>query len=309
MAIVVGNANPNPITSVANANPAPITSVGNAAPAPITSVGNSNGSQVSSLLPGATQPAVTPPAATGQGNTSGVAATPAVTPVSQETIDAIMQSIAGAVANNQSAFNNATTLNRGADAQDQTDYNNQVQNNTENRARAVQNTEQAAAQGNQGLKAVLASLGALNGTGQVLAGRAVADSANTDIGTSDNTFQNNATAIQGAQSTYDNAAKARDNALQTALNTDNQNAHVTGIQSILNDAQTQGDVPTYQKFLPQLVQADTTPTQSLAANPLVFNPATVNSFAPTSGLNVTSAPAVKAATTPVNSALYVNKQR
>ncbi len=238
----------------------------------------------------------------------GGTATPAV---SQQTIDAIMQSIANAVTQNQQDFDRAHASNANDDAQAAIDYGGQVHSNTASRATAVQNAEQAAAQGNQGLKAVLASLGALNGTGSVLAGRAVADSANNDIGGADQTFQNNATAIENANTAYHNSAADRDAALEASLRADNQGAHATGIQSILNDANGLNDTGTYQKFLPQLVQA-TAPAAPIVATHSTFNPATVSSFAPGSNLNVTSAPATnsavaKSSTTPVNSALYVKK--
>jgi len=268
-----------------------------------------NQSGTPSVLGTSTVVAPAPPAVTGVNSTSS---TPASTPVSQATINAIMQSIANEVATNQNAYNSAASVNATSDAQAGIDHTNQVQGNTSSRATAVQNAEQAAAQGNQGLKAVLASLGALNGTGQILAGRAVADSANNDIGTSDQTFQNNATAIQNAQTTYDNSAHERDAALKTALSGDNQQAQSTGIQNILNEARSQNDTATYNKFLPQLVQA-TVPTQAILPSTTTYNPASVNSFAPTSGLNVTAAPATNSAaasaasTTPVNSALYVKK--
>lgn len=233
------------------------------------------------------------------------------TPVGQPTIDAIMQSIANQVTQNKGAYDTAASYNANEDAQDKIDNTNQIQGNTESRSTAVQNAEEAAAQGNQGLKAVLASLGALSGTGQILAGRAVADSANNDIGGADQTFQNNATAIQNAQTAYTNSAAQRDAALKTSLATDDQNANSTGIQDILNDASSSGDTATYNRFLPQLVAAST-PVQSLTGTTTTYNPATVNSFAPTSGLRVTSQPstnsaAATASTTPVNSALYVKK--
>lgn len=243
------------------------------------------------------------------GNTTSTVVTPAApafTPVSQATIDAIMASIANHVTQNQNDFNTAQAANAADDITNENTYNNQVQTNTGDRATAVQNAEQAAATGNQGLRAVLANLGALSGTGEILAGRAVANSANSDIGGADKTYQTNANAISGAKASYDNAKADRDNALHHALDTDNQTARATGIQDILNDAKTQGDIPTYNKFLPQLVQA-TAPSTAIAATHSTYNPAAVTSFAPTSGLRVTAA-APAAATTPVNSALYVKKQ-
>jgi hypothetical protein len=217
-----------------------------------------------------------------------------------------LATIANAVAKDQNDYNSAASYNSHQDQQDQLDYNHQVQQNHENRATAVQDAEQSAASGSQGLRAILASLGALDGTGRELAGRAVADSANNDIGTTDKTFQNNATAIQNAQTTYQNAATKRDADLKNALAVDNQNAHASGIQQILNAAKNVGDTSTYNKFLPQLVQA-TAPPATLTGTQTAYNPANVSAIAPPSGLTVTTQPSVKEPTVPINSALYVKK--
>ena len=229
------------------------------------------------------------------------------TPVTQQTIDAIMQSIANAITTNQNAFNSASHINATSDQQAAIDHANQIQGNQSSRAVAIQNAEQAAAQGNQGLRAVLASLGALNGTGQILAGRAVANSANNDIGGADKTYQDNATAIENANNTYHNSAAQRDATLQDTLDKDNKQARSTGLQSILNDAQSANDTATYQKFLPQLVES-TAPSAPLLPATTTYNPATVNTFAPTSGLNVSTKATTASTTTPVNSALYVSKR-
>lgn len=228
------------------------------------------------------------------------------TPVSQATINAILQSIANQVASNQVNYDNAAAANAANDTNEQNQYRSQVTNNTEGRATAIQNAEQAAAQGGQGLRAVLASLGALGGTGQVLANRMVASAANNDVGGADQTYQTNATAINQANTDYLNQARSRDTTLKNNLATDNAAAHNTGIQDILNDASNQGDIATYNQFLPQLAPSAAA-TQSIAPTPLTFNPAAVNTYAPTSGVTVKAAPAQTSLTTPVNSALYVTK--
>lgn len=252
--------------------------------------------------PSASTPAATTPV-TSVGGGSG---TPAKTPVSQDTINTIMASIAQQVAQNQEKFQGATNQNAGADAQDLSKYNTNTQNNNESHSSAIQNAETAAAQGGQGLRSVMASMGALGGTGQVLANRAVANSANNDIGGADKTYQTNATALDQAQHDYLTAAKDRDITLQNNLSNGDAASRGSGIQSILNAANSLGDTATYNRFLPQLVPAQAAP-QAIAPVPIASNPAAVNTYAPTSGLTVNSQPATAASTTPVNSALYLKK--
>src|SRR5690606_37710518 len=63
----------------------------------------------------------------------------------------------------------------------QNDFDKNIFTNENNLSRNRQNALIAAAQGQQGLRSVLASLGALNGTGELLAGRAVSQPANADL--------------------------------------------------------------------------------------------------------------------------------
>ena len=248
------------------------------------------------------------PPATATPTATATTAAPVTNTLSPTEIAAIKASITDGITQNQNAFTAAQKLNQGYDQQDLIDYNNQLQTNNENRASAVQNAEQAAASGSQGLRSVLASLGALDGTGSELAGRAVADSANTDIGGADKTYQTNANSIAAAQNTYKNSTSKRDADLATALLNDNRNTKSAGIQKILTAAQNIGDTSTYNQYLPQLAQA-LTPITPLSATQTVYNPASVSSFAPPSGLTVTAAPSSgNSSTTPVNSALYVKKQ-
>ena len=280
---------------------------------PIVATPGSNG------FAGLTQPAApassTP--ATTTTTTRGSTTASTATPISASTIAAIQAAIQGAIANNNATAQNAQIANAGADANEQGQYLGQEQTNNAARGSAIQNADQAAATGNQGLKAVLASLGALGGTGQVLAGRAVADSANSDIGGADSTYTNNNQAIQNANNDYYNQKVQRDNALAANLKTDNADASTQGYQDLLNDAETQGDTATYQKFLPSLVAAATQPTQSLLPTPLTYTSAPTSAYAPGSSQNVTTAAtapgaaasqvAAQNAVTPVNSALYTTK--
>lgn len=239
---------------------------------------------------------------TGTGSGSGTSST-----LSQDIINAILTSIANSVAQNQQDYTHAQEANASNDTTQGNIYDTQVHGNSTNRELAVHNAETAAAQGRQGLRSVLASLGALGGTGTELAGRAVANTANEDIGGADKTYQDNANSIAQAHEAYQSDAKNRDDALTSALDADNKDANSKGIQSILNAAQSVGDTSTYNQFLPQLV-ASTAPTAPIRANTLTYNPASVGSFAPPSNLQVSTKPTTTSATTPVNSALYVSKK-
>jgi hypothetical protein len=247
------------------------------------------------------------PATTGSGGSGGGSSTPAITPVSTATINAIMQSIANQVATNNGQFTNAQTSNTGADAVAENTHTQQVITNNQAHDTAIQNAEQAAAQGNQGLQAILASMGALGGTGQVLAGRAVANSANNDIGTAGNTYTANNQAISDAEGAAQQARQERDLTLENNLTADNQDANAKGIQTILNAASTQGDQATYNRFLPQLVNATSAPV-ALQPTAVAYNSAPTSSYSAPGNVAVQAAPAATSSTTPVNSALYVTKQ-
>jgi hypothetical protein len=266
--------------------------------------------------PGSSAPAATGGISSGDDSSSSSAATTPKATVNPGLISSILASIANEISTNQGNYQNAVNANAGDDATEANQVTTQNQGNTTSRAQSIQGAEQAAASGSKGLDAVLASLGALNGTGSVLAGRAVASTANSDIGGADATYQTNATNISNADAAYQAAAKQRNTTLTNNLTADNQDATHTGDQNIINDAEDIGDTATINKFLPGLT-ASTAPAVQLAPTQLSYNAAPVSSYAPASGLTVTSAPtggsnaasttAAQNAVTPVNSALYVNK--
>jgi hypothetical protein len=261
-------------------------------------------------------PAATGGISSGDDSSSSSAATTPKATVNPGLISSILASIANTISTNQGNYQNAVNANAGDDATEKNEVTTQTQGNTTSRAQAIQGAEQAAASGSKGLDAVLASLGALNGTGSVLAGRAVASTANGDIGGADSAYQTNATNITNADAAYQSAAKQRDATLNNNLTAANQDATNAGDQNIINDAENIGDTATVNKFLPGLT-ASTAPSVQLAPSQLSYNAAPVSSYAPASGLTVSSTPtggsqgasltAAKQAVTPVNSALYVNK--
>lgn len=240
----------------------------------------------------------------------GVSTTPAGV-LSPAQIAATQASITNNINQDQNNYNTANAINLANDKQQQLLEKAQQQNNIGGRTDAIQNAEQAAATGNQGLKAVLASLGALDGTGQVLAGRAVANSANTAIGTANETYTTNEENIKKAIDAYATQVNDRNAALLTALHMDNRNARTTGIQQEVNAAESVGDTPLIAQLLPQLA-ASTAPAQALQPASVLYNGAQVNAFAPANSLNVTAAPTQQSAAlapplTAVNSPLKVTK--
>jgi len=95
------------------------------------------------------------------------------------------------------------------------DYNTQTVNNNQSLLKNKQNALQAAAQGARGLRSTLASIGALGGTGQVLANRAVTNSANQDLGEASETAAGNARTLDTAIGKFRDEDKIRRDELET----------------------------------------------------------------------------------------------
>jgi len=220
-------------------------------------------------------------------------------------ISAIDSSLANTLADYFRQFTNSKTQNEASDKTAENIYRDQVRSNDQSHEQSIHNVMTAAALGSQGLRSVLASLGALGGTGSVLANRAVANTANNDIGSADNTYQTNANQVESAWTTAQNAKKARDLALDSAYNSNVQDAKNKAVQSKMDIYKSAGATDLYRSLLPNLV-ATTAPTTPIAANPVVYNPANVSTFAPASKLNVSTS---GGSTTPTNSALFTVKKK
>lgn len=88
-------------------------------------------------------------------------------------------------------------------------FNDQTTGNEKSLSANQQAAMIAAAQGGRGLRATLAAMGALGGTGAVLADRAIMDSANKDLGGARENFETNAKTLQTAWGDYDKLDKDR----------------------------------------------------------------------------------------------------
>jgi hypothetical protein len=102
------------------------------------------------------------------------------------------------------------------------DYNQSSQENEQDLQSDKETAMQNAVQGRLGLYGTLASLGALNGTGLVLANNAVAEGANEDLGTAADTYAKNQKAVDESYTTYTDNEKKELAAAQSAGNNDTE---------------------------------------------------------------------------------------
>jgi len=103
---------------------------------------------------------------------------------------------------------------------EQSRFNEETTSNENSYTSQKQAAMLAAAQGGRGLRSTLSAMGALSGTGGVLADRAVMDSANQDLGGARDNFKTNAKTLQTAWGDFEREDKRRK---EDALNLRNQN--------------------------------------------------------------------------------------
>lgn len=114
-----------------------------------------------------------------------------------------------------------------------TNFNDQTAKNEATRSGGISQSLAAAAQGGRGLRSALAAMGALGGTGQLLANRAIASSANKDVGGVNETFDTNATGLNSAWEKTEREQRQRKTDAETAL----ENARVKNAGSIASQRQ------------------------------------------------------------------------
>jgi hypothetical protein len=127
----------------------------------------------------------------------------------QTGLDSLGTISANRYANEDTSYGNLIKQYGDERATEQGKYNDQVGSNEKALASGQQAAMLAAAQGGRGLRSVLAAMGALGGTGAVLADRAVTDSANADLGGAKDNFDVNAKQLQTAWGDFDSLDKRR----------------------------------------------------------------------------------------------------
>jgi hypothetical protein len=156
----------------------------------------------------------------------------------QASLDSLGTIQANRLSAEETAYQNLLQEYANEKAKEQAKFGEQTTKNEVNLDKQNQASMLAAAQGGRGLRATLAAMGALGGTGSVLADRAITDSANKDLGGARDNFETNAETLQTAWGDYEDLDKKR----QTDANNvrlSNRNAVETDIlttrQKLLQD--------------------------------------------------------------------------
>jgi hypothetical protein len=139
-----------------------------------------------------------------------------------------------------------------------TNYGTESQANSDDLQSNKEVAMQNAVQGRQGLYGTLAGLGALNGTGLVLANNAVAKGANEDLATAANNFSTNKSSLDTAYNTYvtdeNNAKKAADDAAGidlTQAKNSNLRTQQQYLSAIANDYVKEGNTAQAKNYFGQ----------------------------------------------------------
>jgi len=236
----------------------------------------------------------------------------------QSTLDQLARILANNQTEAQGEYDAIKNQYDTEEAENLASYNKNRETNEGNRGAQNQAALLAAANGGRGLNSVLASLGALGGTGQVLANRAVANEANIDVGNANKTFDTNAANLFDS---YGKIKKEEDqrqlNAKKTLKDTKQKNNYdkLTKEQSLYKEmaghwtnAGNNGKATEYmQKFAglsPQVANTSAPSVAAYANTPLNYSaPALDNYLAGANDMTVNTS---SAAGSPVNGAVYTS---
>lgn len=148
-------------------------------------------------------------------------------------IDSLARQLENMNASSQGEYDQLIRQYLEENSQNRANYEKQVASNENTRSGGISQSLAAAAQGGRGLRSTLAAMGALGGTGELLANRAVAKVANNDIGGVNETFETNAGNLNSAWEKTEREQRQRDEDARTALN----NAKVKNAGSIASQRQ------------------------------------------------------------------------
>lgn len=161
-------------------------------------------------------------------------------------------------------------------------YGSNTDQNKVNLSKNQQTALVNAAQGRQGLNGTLAALGALNGSGVVLANRAVQKGANEDLAGASDNYATNADALDTADAAFKTQDEARRKQAENDATTAKTKVQNTGLtsqlgyyQNLSNDYAAEGDSGNATKYsslasslFPEIARTsvpDATPTYAAAA--------------------------------------------
>lgn len=160
-----------------------------------------------------------------------------------------------------------------------------------------------AAQGKQGLYGTLASLGALNGSGTVLADRAVQAGANEDLSSAADTYGQNQTSITAALDAFNKENDKRTTQAEQEAAAEKQSVQNTALsnqqkayQALAGDYAQEGDSANASKYTTlgngltgQIVDSGV-PSNALSYSGLTFTPTTLSNYLAGAQTNVSTTP-------------------
>lgn len=257
----------------------------------------------------------------GAGGGSQYTDTSAARAATQSSIDSLDEILANKLAAAQKRYDTIAKGYDAEDAQNQTQYDQNVTTNEQNREAQHQAALLAAATGQRGLFATLAAIGALGGTGQLLARRAVANEANKDIGDSNKTFDTNATSLFDAFSRLKQQEEQRRRDAEAALASEQEASRydvASTRQGLLKDladlfakaglntesADTLGRASALNA---ELVRNTRPQVASYATTPLNFTPPALKNYL--AGANDMTVKVAGNSQSPINGAIYTSTKK
>ena len=169
----------------------------------------------------------------GTGGASQFVDTSAARNSTQSMIDSLLKQLGNMNQTAQNQYNELMAQYGEEDAANRQSYESQIAKNEGTRSGGISQALAAAAQGGRGLRSALSAMGALGGTGSLLANRAVAQSANKDIGGVNETFETNATGLNTAWGNTEREQRQRRAEAESGL----QNARLKNEGSIASQRQ------------------------------------------------------------------------
>lgn len=219
-------------------------------------------------------------------------------------------------------YNSVTEAYNAEDAQNLQKYQGDVEQNEITRDTNTQASLLGAAKGSRGLYATLASLGALGGTGRMLANRAVATEANADLGEGEKTFETNAGTLFDTRSVLEKQEKQRRLDAEKIKADARQNAeydYFKGQQdlskemaSLWTDAGNTGEAANWinrsSGYTPELAKKSKVNVGQYAKTPLAYSKPELGKYI--GGMNSTAVNVAGGANgTPINGALYTSTSK
>lgn len=190
------------------------------------------GSRIADPLAPAGGSSSAPVSGSGGGGSSYID-TSAARSATQQNIDSLINRQHNMDASAQDSYDQLMKTYGQEDALSQQQYDDSVASNESTRSSNLNEALTAAAQGRQGLRSTLSGLNALNGTGALLADRAVASAANKDVGGANDAFDTNAKNLNTAEAQVTLDQKKRIDEASKQL----QNAKTKNAATVATDRQ------------------------------------------------------------------------